>query len=166
MSLSTQKSKTRGALWECKCECGNKKLFPSNALTSGNSKSCGSIKNHPRPAIRYYEIPAAYLNAVRQNAIKRNLLYRITSAFVWKLFLLQNRLCAMSRVRLSFNDGNRGTQGFTASLDRIDSNKGYIKGNVRWVHKDLNRMRWKLSDREFLYWCSLCLQTAKHNKTW
>ena len=26
----------------------------------------------------------------------------------------------------------------TASLDRIDSTKGYVRGNIQWVHKDIN----------------------------
>lgn len=27
-------------------------------------------------------------------------------------------------------------------FDRIDPNKGYIIGNVQWVHKHINMMKW------------------------
>lgn len=42
--------------------------------------------------------------------------------------------------------------GATASVDRIDSTKGYIEGNVRWIHKDVNRARRNMEDKEFFLW--------------
>lgn len=33
----------------------------------------------------------------------------------------------------------------TASLDRIDSSKGYTIDNVWWIHKQLNWMKWDLT---------------------
>ena len=41
----------------------------------------------------------------------------------------------------------------TASLDRIDSAKGYVKGNVQWIHKEVNRMKSDLSDEQFIAFC-------------
>ena len=38
----------------------------------------------------------------------------------------------------------------TASLDRIDSTKGYVPGNIQWVHKDINRIKNKFSMDELL----------------
>jgi hypothetical protein len=43
----------------------------------------------------------------------------------------------------------------TASLDRIDSTKGYIKGNIQWVHKDVNKMKWNWNQSNFINWCKL-----------
>lgn len=40
----------------------------------------------------------------------------------------------------------------TASLDRIDSTKGYIHGNLQWIHKDLNQMKSNRTQDEFLEW--------------
>ena len=39
-----------------------------------------------------------------------------------------------------------------ASLDRIDNDLGYVKGNVRWICKRLNYMKHILSEDEFLGW--------------
>jgi hypothetical protein len=36
----------------------------------------------------------------------------------------------------------------TASLDRIDNKKGYIKGNVRWVLLGINYMKNRHSDED------------------
>lgn len=37
----------------------------------------------------------------------------------------------------------------TASLDRIDSTKGYVEENVQWVHKDVNFMKSNLTEQRF-----------------
>ena len=59
-------------------------------------------------------------------------------------------MCALSGEELSFGVGRmRGT----ASLDRIDSSKGYVKGNVQWVHKDVNFMKRTLNQQTFVNWC-------------
>ena len=47
----------------------------------------------------------------------------------------------------------------TASLDRIDSSKGYVKGNIQWVHIAINFMKHSLPEEEFVRWCCL---VAKH----
>ena len=42
---------------------------------------------------------------------------------------------------------------YFASLDRIDNNLGYIDGNVRWVAREINYMKWKFSDEIFIKFC-------------
>lgn len=32
-------------LWNCKCDCGNNTIVPSNSLKNGNTKSCGCLKS-------------------------------------------------------------------------------------------------------------------------
>ena len=49
----------------------------------------------------------------------------------------------------------------TASIDRIDSSKGYERGNVQFVHKDINAMKWNLSLAKFMEYCKLILATAE-----
>lgn len=41
-----------------------------------------------------------------------------------------------------------------ASLDRIDSQKGYSENNVQWAHKVVNKMNMNVSQKEFIGWCS------------
>lgn len=43
----------------------------------------------------------------------------------------------------------------TASLDRIDSSGDYAEGNVQFVHKTINKMKWDLTDMEFRNFCVL-----------
>ncbi len=43
----------------------------------------------------------------------------------------------------------------TASLDRIDSSKGYVISNVQWVHKDINRMKNNFNQEYFVGICKI-----------
>jgi hypothetical protein len=47
----------------------------------------------------------------------------------------------------------------TASLDRIDSSKGYIIGNVQWAHKMVNRMKNDMPQEEFIEFCRDIIST-------
>ena len=47
----------------------------------------------------------------------------------------------------------------TASLDRIDSTKGYIDGNIQWVHKRINTMKMDMSQKDFIDFCKQVAQT-------
>lgn len=52
--------------------------------------------------------------------------------------------------------GNK-TEKQTASLDRIDSTKGYIESNVQWLHKDINNIKQDYSVNELLAYCKLII---------
>jgi hypothetical protein len=49
----------------------------------------------------------------------------------------------------------------TASLDRIDNSKGYIVGNVWWVHKDINTMKMDFPLEQFRSYCKRVSEIAE-----
>jgi hypothetical protein len=49
----------------------------------------------------------------------------------------------------------------TASLDRIDSSKGYTIDNVQWVHKTVNLMKRELNQQDFI---DICNKISYYNK--
>lgn len=102
------------------------------------------------------QISAKYFTTVRSNAKKRKIPFEITIRYVWDLYLWQNKKCALSGVDIDFAimPTDRKIKQ-TASLDRIDSSRGYVEGNVQWVHKIVNVMKWKLSQEEFIAWCQI-----------
>jgi hypothetical protein len=87
----------------------------------------------------------------------RKIEYRLDNEYLWSLFLEQDKRCALSGVEINFfpNYTSRNKTKQTASLDRIDNTKGYIKGNVQWVHKSVNLMKNKYNQQEFIQWCKL-----------
>ncbi len=63
----------------------------------------------------------------------------IDIAYLLKIFPKDYR-CPILGCKMNF-DGNGLKDNSTASLDRIDSNKGYTKGNVEWVSNEGNRLK-------------------------
>jgi hypothetical protein len=152
--------------WECLCVCGNKKVIAHSSLVRGRSKSCGCSYTHGNNHKCWRghgEISGKIFSHIKSHAIKRDQEFNITIEHIWNLFLHQDRKCALSGlpIRFSLSDKEHRKRLTTASLDRIDSNKGYIEGNVQWVHKDIN---WMKNDFDNQYFIEICKKVAQKNK--
>lgn len=79
------------------------------------------------------------------------------------MFVKQDKKCKLSGLTLTFALGRKqvNLRVTTASLDRKDSSCGYVRGNVQWVHKDINRMKHVFEERYFIHLCSLVTQNSK-----
>jgi len=97
----------------------------------------------------------------QSNALKRKLDFNLTIDDLWDLYLSQDKKCAITGADINVVNatinGNYHLQ--TASLDRIDSSKGYTKGNVHWVHKVINSLKSDFTNREFISLCHLVATT-------
>jgi hypothetical protein len=94
-----------------------------------------------------------YLIWSRSRCHKTGKEFNLDIEYICNLYIKQKGLCAISRIEL--NEDN-------LSLDRIDSNIGYIKGNVQWVDFTINRMKSDLKQSEFVKLCKLvALSKAK-----
>lgn len=142
--------------WKCFCDCGSKKaVYPTTTrLIKGYTISCGCIG--PEKVYRGIDILSkTYWSIILTGARNRNLPVEISMEDALNLFYSQNGKCAISGVEilLTKSYGNGSEQ--TASLDRIDSSKGYTKDNIQWVHKRVNIMKMDMTDKEFIHWCKL-----------
>lgn len=108
----------------------------------------------------YEEISGTYWCSLKDNAKKRNIIFDISIEYAWKIFINQNKKCNLSGRSLTLGESFVYSK-YTGSLDRIDSSKGYIEGNVQWVHKDINLMKNKFNQEEFI---KLCILVANYNK--
>lgn len=160
-------SRQGSATWKCLCDCGVEKILSSDHLTRKNNpvKSCGCrIKerrgpNHPDWKGCGLISGNWWYNHVlrnRKSARKNPPEVKVTIEYAWDLFEKQNGRCKLSDIELRFGST---TQNNTASLDRIDSSKGYIEGNVQWVHKDINFMK-RTYDQH--YFISLCRRVTEN----
>jgi hypothetical protein len=107
------------------------------------------------------EMSGSHWGQIQASAKIRGLDVRVTHQDVWDLFLAQERKCALTGTPIQFAAiGDDTGETCTASLDRIDSNQGYIPGNIQWVDKRLQRMKWDLPQQEFV---DLCRAVAAHH---
>jgi len=85
----------------------------------------------------------------------RNLIFEVTIEQAWQKYLNQHGRCALSGIPIQLNQSTKDYNSKTASLDRINSTKGYIIDNIWWVHKDVNKMKWKLDCNYFIDLCKI-----------
>ncbi len=148
--------------WLCQCDCGKQKWRREDYLISGKTESCGC--KHPTrlktgPSKEQWkgcgEISGQYFSSLKYGAKNRDLEFNITIEKIWELFLKQKRKCAFTGWPLQFVTARKRTKELqqTASLDRIDSLKGYTEDNVQWIHKDVNLMKNNFPLPRFLEVC-------------
>jgi len=152
-----RKNKKGQSYWNCKCDCGKEKKVRGDHLLNSETKSCGcNNRGCGNGNWRGFgEIGGWIWNGYRRSAKKRQLSFEIKIKYGWELFLKQNRKCALSGVDLYFSPNTSNRHGTNASLDRIDSNKGYTIGNVQWVTKKINMAKQDISQNEFIEMCKL-----------
>jgi hypothetical protein len=157
-------------LWIAQCSCGNEKLLPRCLLLKYKSCGCKRAENQSRALRKSLnrggcgEIYASHWNVIKKNATQRGLVFDITAEYAWNLFLKQNRSCCLSGMPLQFST-RCWTHDVTASLDRIDSAKGYVVGNVQWVHKMVNFMKQEFDQFEFVTMCGKIYSHSFENVT-
>jgi hypothetical protein len=97
-----------------------------------------------------------YINHSRDGADRRGINFEIDAAYIEQLFNAQDGKCAISGLPLWID---RKYLNPTASLDRKDSARGYVKCNVQWVHKVVNSMKLHHDERYFI---AMCMKIAEH----
>lgn len=123
-------------LWECKCDCGKIAYIPTSSLTSGNTKSCGCRqggweykKKHDGKGTRIYRI----WMAMRERCKNIN-----HYGFRWyggkgiSVCRLWNDFTKFKNWALE-----SGYKDYL-TIDRINSDKGYLPCNCQWITQSEN----------------------------
>jgi hypothetical protein len=149
----TTQNKTR---WQVLCYCGDTFECDTADLTRTDGKrraNCGAVKHKQgRESAAWLspnEISMTYWNSLIAAAKRRGKGFDITIEYANAIF---TGYCALS--------GEPIVLGANASLDRIDSSKGYYEGNVQWVSVAINKLK---SDFDEAWFIELCRRVAKHN---
>lgn len=169
-------SRSGSKLWRCKCDCGNFKEVTTRHLNRNPDnntvvRSCGCLNNNCKlgkdnPYFKGYgSISRVFFTRhIRKSATKRGkkgneIEVTIDEKYLDTLFNMQNGRCAYTNLKLTlplkWND-----RTYNASVDRIDSSKGYIEGNVQFVHKHINIMKNIFSHNYFI---EMCDKVTKNN---
>lgn len=150
----------------CRCECGHEMIIWGSNLVNFRRRQCAKCArkggvNHPLRE-GHKDISGKMWRKIVSGAKVRELDFEITIEYISDLLESQNWTCALSGLPIHLPEDSRAhDQGeWTASLDRIDSTKGYVVGNVQWVHKHINWMKNAYPEEYFI---DLCKHVAAHN---
>jgi len=166
LKIAEKRKKT--IIWLCECECGNQAKVCRSNLRNGHSKSCGCLKRRKFSESKtwqgYEDISMRTWSDIRRKAIDRKLDFQITIEDAWNQYVKQKKVCNLTGWSISLFCPKFNYAMKTASLDRINSDKGYLKDNIQWVHKDVNLMKNWFPNERFLQVCeavALCSQMKK-----
>jgi hypothetical protein len=144
----------------CKCKCGKESLVDAYTLTKGKSRCCKQC-SLPRITTNnsqwrgYEEIPQSWFSRYERGS---KISFDIKIEDVWDTYIKQDKKCILTGMLIGFsNDYVRGKRHngakCTASIDRIDSKKGYSVDNIQLVHKDINIMKNAFDQAYFIQMC-------------
>ena len=145
--------------WYVQCTCGATRWIQANELINPNKcfkcRKCMAQKR-AQTLITVNggigELGINKFNKIKRGAEDRNIEFDLSIEYLWELFLIQKRCCALTGDYI--NDIRH------ASLDRIDSNLPYKKGNVQWVTAQANVSKHVMSMEQLYEFCKKVLNHA------
>jgi len=126
---------------------------------------CPAHKNKYNQKHLYnYKYTKAYRGKSKENYLRHLLSYKkryltLTLEDLINCWNRQRGICAISGLELTFTQSS-GRTITNASIDRIDSHKGYEKDNVQLVCHLVNLMKSDKTTQELIY---MCRQIVLHN---
>lgn len=139
------------------------RVFCKQTCAANHSSNLERIKqrqwtteNHPRGHIKTKDEFSDfrwYMKMIKQ----RRRVYDVDLDYLKQLWETQKGICPLTGWELVLKSHtyrpNEKLQIYHASLDRIDSNKGYIKGNVRFISVMGNMAKNSWNDEELIEFC-------------
>lgn len=140
--------------------CGKEQSYSNNSgfrraiRNNATCVTCRNILNGKKHILEtgYKGIPLFWFNSKKKWAEAKGREFSIDIEYIWRLYVKQNKVCALSGLPLDFD---KQTENGMVSIDRIDNNKGYVKGNIQLLHKDVNYMKWTYEQSHFINLCKL-----------
>lgn len=133
-----------------RCKCCKKDQYLKRRLTNRGRKDLNRLLLE-----RWH--------GAKDRAKKNNLEIDFDIEYLRSLWDKQNGKCAISGLEMTY-EMFKGRVPTNISVDRIDSSKGYIKGNVQLVCMAVNQMKNELSLEDLLYFCDSIIKNINENK--
>jgi len=158
LALPEEVYKGQDGRWYKNCpNCGNKQSYlrRNYAIMSYNEgKECKGCSNK-KPENNAHKgwikgvLRSSFVRKYQAQAYIRGLEWDVTPEYLANTLIEQDFKCVLTGWNIDAMKVNKNT----ASLDRIDSSKGYVEGNVQWVHKMINMSKQQYSQEEFIDMC-------------
>ena len=132
-----KKDRFRNMYWLYRCHCGNEIITRNSSVKNGNTKGCGCLKGTPK--------------------------HRLHGSITYKTWDSMKRRCNNPKAHNYKNYGGRGIRikyksinemvadiglrpSRAYSIDRIDNDKHYEKGNCQWLLISENTRKARLAN--------------------
>ena len=104
--------------------------------------------------------PESYLRVLngqlKSQRVKQGIQYDLTTEDVIDMWEMQDGKCALSGMLMTHQRdgtyGDRKKKDFNASIDRINPNGPYVRGNAQLVANRVNTMKHTLGEDMFIWW--------------
>lgn len=158
---------------KCQCTCGVTRLFNWGDIRRGKTKGCGCRRNTSelRALAKERAIQFQKEGILNRGYVKKD--SKCPFKYILRMLNRPNRkpcnleiedlkkvweesggVCAYTKIKLILPIGSANPNPVIsykmASIDRIDSSKGYIKGNIQYVSRNINYAKGILSHQEML----------------
>ena len=151
--------KNSTAYYKVRCDCGTEAYkLPIELLSKDRDFQCEkcahkeNMSNIRKKNGEVGELTKTEHTRLRRSAEKRGYEFNVSIEYLWNLFQEQNQICAIT--------GDHIPSIKEASLDRIDSSKGYIEGNVQWVTRQANLSKHIMTMEQLYEFCRKVLNHA------
>lgn len=128
-------SRAKSRRWVCTCDCGAEVVVPTYKLSTGNTKSCGCLKKD--------KIAESNKTCKTKHGRSKTREYKAWCNMMWrcihkpdKNYGLRGITVALELQEFSVFFAYMGPCPKGLTLERIDVNKDYEKGNIRWATPD------------------------------
>ncbi len=146
--------KHRGSYWECLCDCQRTVILQGSHLKAGSTKSCGCLHREMLPSTKYLPNDHFVVKELRKSAKDRNLDCDLTDMQITHLVHQNCYYCGTAPGRVVTPPHRKVPVDFSYNgIDRIDSLKGYIAGNVVSCCTQCNYAKRNYSSESFIEMC-------------
>lgn len=147
------------AYYKVRCDCGTEAYkLPIELLYKNRDFQCEKCAQRERALQttltngRVGDLTLTEHTRLRRSAEKRGYVFEVSIEYLWNLFQEQKQICAITGDYIPSID--------EASLDRVDSSKGYIEGNVQWVTYQANVSKHTMTMEQLYEFCRKVLNHA------
>ena len=155
--------KDRGVIWKCQCDCGETRLYTTRVLKNGKFTMCGrcsSLERHPQG-----QVPQRSLyNSYKSGANHRKLVFRLSMGVFLHLTSQPCYYCGALPAQIAVNRLDSTDHYTYNGIDRMDSSKGYIEGNIVSCCFQCNYGKRQLSPEEYIEHCQKVVDYRKGSK--
>lgn len=139
--------------WRCRCTCGRETLVRSGHLNSGSCTSCGCLKGNIVHGMKDHPEYVIWKSMKQRCHNKRSTAYPDYGG-------RGIHVCTAWRVSFATFLSDVGPRPSLAhQLDRIDNDRGYEPGNVRWTTPQVNCNNTRRNRK--LTWCGTTLSLSQ-----